>query len=90
MRQEQLEKAISKKRDEMIKIGMAKGLHSEETILCSQELDDMLNEYNRLSLRPNRFKPTIHQYHEFILFLNECTFKLLMLGCSSYIRYFQF
>ncbi|MDN3016048.1 aspartyl-phosphate phosphatase Spo0E family protein [Paenibacillus sp. BSR1-1] len=88
MRQEQLEKAINKKRDEMIKIGLAKGLQCEETILCSQELDDMINEYNRLKLRPNRFNP-LQQYHELILFLNECTFKLLMLGCSSYIRYFQ-
>jgi len=50
MRQEQLEEAISKKKDEMIEIGMAKGLRCEKTIRCSQELDILLNYYNRLFL----------------------------------------
>jgi hypothetical protein len=47
MSKEQFVEAISKKRDEMIKIGISKGLQSEETIGCSQELDNLLNEYSR-------------------------------------------
>ncbi|MEH7255236.1 MULTISPECIES: aspartyl-phosphate phosphatase Spo0E family protein [Bacillaceae] len=44
-----LEEAINEKRDEMIKIGMTKGLCCEETVLCSQELDKLLNDYRRLT-----------------------------------------
>lgn len=47
MGKEQFAEAISLKRDEMIKIGISKGLLSEETIICSQELDNLLNEYSR-------------------------------------------
>jgi hypothetical protein len=49
-----LEEAINEKRDEMIKIGMTKGLSNKETIVCSQELDDLLNEYRRLTLNQRR------------------------------------
>jgi hypothetical protein len=52
MRQDQLVEAISEKRDKMIKIGMAKGLLSEDTLRCSQELDDLLNLYLQLKSKP--------------------------------------
>jgi len=52
MRREQLDEAINKKRAEMIKIGMEKGLMSEETIVCSQELDMLLNTYHHLQSKP--------------------------------------
>jgi hypothetical protein len=45
MRRDQLAEAIQVKRDEMIKIGLLKGLRSEETLKCSQELDRLLNMY---------------------------------------------
>ncbi|WP_456278605.1 Spo0E family sporulation regulatory protein-aspartic acid phosphatase [Bacillus sp. AK128] len=45
MRQEKLVEAIQVKREEMIRIGIAKGLRAEETIRCSQELDRLLNVY---------------------------------------------
>jgi hypothetical protein len=41
-----INEAINKKRDEMIKIGMAKGLIYEETVKYSQELDHLLNQYH--------------------------------------------
>lgn len=44
----QLEIAINRKRNEMIKNGMSKGLLDQDTILFSQELDLLLNDYNRL------------------------------------------
>lgn len=47
MGKEQFAEAISLKRDEMIQIGILKGLLSEETIICSQELDNLLNEYSK-------------------------------------------
>ena len=78
MRQEQLVEAISQKRDEMIKIGMAKGLLSEETINCSQELDKLLNKYNRLLSESKRSKP-LDEYFEFLVFLQESTYKMLWL-----------
>jgi hypothetical protein len=61
MRQEQLMEKINKKRNEMINIGMSTGLHCEETIHCSQELDKLLNEYNSLlaeSKQPNPYNDT--------------------------------
>ncbi|MBM7661314.1 hypothetical protein JOC85_002086 [Bacillus mesophilus] len=45
MRREQLAEAIQVKRDEMIQIGLSKGLRNEETVRCSQELDRLLNMY---------------------------------------------
>jgi hypothetical protein len=59
MRIVDLEEAINEKREEMIHIGMAKGLSCEETVLCSQELDKLLNDYRRLTKDQGRFKSTI-------------------------------
>lgn len=36
---------INKKRDQMIELGVTKGLNDEETIKCSQSLDVLLNIY---------------------------------------------
>jgi Spo0E like sporulation regulatory protein len=56
MRIVDLEEAISEKRAEMIKIGMTKGLSSKETVVCSQELDRLLNDYRRLTAMQGRSK----------------------------------
>jgi hypothetical protein len=61
MRKVDLEKAINEKRAEMIELGLAKGLSSEETVVCSQELDRLLNDYSRLTARQGRFKTTLFQ-----------------------------
>jgi hypothetical protein len=50
---EQIVEEISKKRAEMINIGMAKGIQSVETVNCSQELDNLLNHYRRLLSESN-------------------------------------
>lgn len=55
----ELEEAINEKRAEMIEIGMAKGLSCEETIVCSQELDRLLNEYRSLTAKQERSKSTL-------------------------------
>jgi hypothetical protein len=60
MRLEQCEAAIKEKKNEMIKLGMTKGLQNEETIYCSQELDKLLNDYNRLLLDDKHSKPINH------------------------------
>lgn len=88
MRQEQLVEAISKKRVEMIQIGKTKGLLSEETINCSQELDNLLNEYSRLLSESKRSKP-LNDYYDFLVFLQKSTNKIVSLGCSSFFSYFQ-
>ncbi|WP_246942061.1 Spo0E family sporulation regulatory protein-aspartic acid phosphatase [Bacillus pinisoli] len=49
MRKEFLAEAIQVKRDEMIHIGITKGLRNEETIRCSQELDELLNLYCQIT-----------------------------------------
>jgi glutamate mutase epsilon subunit len=59
MRIVDLEEAINEKRNEMINIGMKKGLSNRETIVCSQELDNLLNEYRRLTLNQRRSKSTL-------------------------------
>jgi hypothetical protein len=66
MRIVDLEEAINEKRAEMIKIGMTKGLSSEETIVCSQELDRLLNDYRRIIQERSKF-PLFHE--EFIAFI---------------------
>lgn len=43
-------KSIEEKQREMIAIGIAKGLTSQETISCSEELDQLLNIYQKLNL----------------------------------------
>lgn len=58
MSPETVVEAINKKREELIKIGMDKGLTSDETIKCSQELDQLLNVYNHLLSQTEIFKPT--------------------------------
>jgi hypothetical protein len=61
MRIVDLEEAINEKRAEMIEIGLEKGLSCEETIVCSQELDNLLNDYRRLTASQDRFKSTLFQ-----------------------------
>jgi hypothetical protein len=61
MRKVDLEEAINEKRAEMIQLGMAKGLSSEETVVCSQELDRLLNDYRRVTARQGWFKTTLSQ-----------------------------
>ncbi|MDV2685538.1 aspartyl-phosphate phosphatase Spo0E family protein [Alkalihalophilus lindianensis] len=39
---------IEKKRNELIHVGSQNGLHSKQAIEVSQQLDDLLNEYDRL------------------------------------------
>ncbi|MFB3161665.1 aspartyl-phosphate phosphatase Spo0E family protein [Neobacillus sp. 179-C4.2 HS] len=56
-----LEEAINEKRAKMIELGMEKGLSCEETIVCSQELDRLLNDHRRLTARQGRFKATSFQ-----------------------------
>jgi hypothetical protein len=39
---------IEKKRNELIHVGSQNGLHSKQAIEVSQQLDDLLNEYDHL------------------------------------------
>jgi hypothetical protein len=61
MRIVDLEEAINEKRAEMIELGMVKGLSSEETVLCSQELDRLLNDYRRLTAKEGQSKYPLFQ-----------------------------
>lgn len=42
------QKKIQKKREEMIALGKKYGLNHQTTIMCSQQLDQLMNEYERL------------------------------------------
>ncbi|TYS63268.1 aspartyl-phosphate phosphatase Spo0E family protein [Bacillus infantis] len=42
---------IEKKRAELIHVAMKNGLHSTAAIKYSQELDHLLNEYNRVFIK---------------------------------------
>ncbi|AIM15009.1 aspartyl-phosphate phosphatase Spo0E family protein [Neobacillus sedimentimangrovi] len=67
MRQaEFLEEAIRKKREEMVSIGMVKGLQSKETIICSQELDNLMNEYHKVLINSKESR-TVLDYHDILL-----------------------
>ena len=47
-KKENLRKEISLKREEMIKVALERGMQSEYTIRISQELDELIVEYQRL------------------------------------------
>jgi hypothetical protein len=76
MRLDQCEAAIREKKSEMIQLGMTKGLQNEETISCSQELDKLLNDYNRLLSDSNHSKPIDHN-DDYFFMLSKLAYKLL-------------
>lgn len=78
MRLELCEAAIKEKKNEMIKLGMTKGLQNEETIYCSQELDKLLNDYNRL-LSDNKHSKPINHHDDYYSLLREYVFRILSL-----------
>lgn len=81
MRLADLEEAINEKRDEMIRIGMAKGLSNEETIYCSQELDKLLNDYDNLLTKYDNTK-SLDIYDAFFDFIHKHIFKMVWLPYS--------
>ncbi len=59
---------INRKRSEMIFLGEKLGLTAAETISCSQQLDRLLNEYerkNKIEL-PLPFQETPYEFGQFI------------------------
>ncbi|WHY03053.1 aspartyl-phosphate phosphatase Spo0E family protein [Neobacillus sp. DY30] len=85
MRKVDLEEAINEKRTEMIELGMAKGLSSEETVVCSQELDRLLNEYRRLTVKQGRSKTTLFQ--DDFLTIYENLFSIIMRPYELFLPY---
>jgi Spo0E like sporulation regulatory protein len=71
-----LEEAINEKRDEMIRMGMTKGLSSDETVYCSQELDRLLNDYDDL-LSKYENSTTLDLYDVYLDFLHKQILKLI-------------
>ncbi len=70
IKQSNLLKKIDQKRTEMIYLGQQFGLTSEQTILCSQELDKLLNRYEgvktnsrSIKVHPRRGKIKKTLYH---------------------------
>lgn len=60
---------IQLKREEMINLGKRFGLTSEKTIICSQQLDDLLNEYHhRFQVETLKGKPSIVKEISFIIY----------------------
>ncbi|MBT2696018.1 aspartyl-phosphate phosphatase Spo0E family protein [Bacillus sp. ISL-40] len=83
MRLEQCEAAIKEKKKEMIKLGMTKGLQNEETIYCSQELDKLLNEYNRLLLDDKHSKP-LNPYFDLFTIFTTHVHRILSIPYGSF------
>lgn len=88
MRLEQLEEVIKEKREEMVNIGMEKGLLCEETIFCSQELDELINEYNRL-LADHKRSGSINKYIELFLHVEKQAYNLLWMPYNYLFNYLQ-
>ncbi|MGG0719941.1 aspartyl-phosphate phosphatase Spo0E family protein [Robertmurraya massiliosenegalensis] len=44
---ERILKEIAEHKERLVRIAMDKGLHSSETIRCSQELDELINSFYR-------------------------------------------
>ncbi|MEH7377734.1 MULTISPECIES: aspartyl-phosphate phosphatase Spo0E family protein [Bacillaceae] len=83
MRLEQCEAAIKEKKNEMIKLGMTKGLQNEETIYCSQELDKLLNDYNRILLEDKYSKP-LNPYLDLFSILTKHVQRILSIPYGSF------
>jgi hypothetical protein len=83
MRLEQCEAAIKEKKNEMIKLGMTKGLQNEETIYCSQELDKLLNYYNRLLLDDKHSNP-LNPYVDLFSILTKHVHRVLSIPYRSF------
>lgn len=79
-----LEEAINEKRDEMIRVGMTKGLSSDETIYCSQELDRLLNDYEHLVSKYEN-SSTLDLYDAYIDFLHKQLFNLIWKPYSFFV-----
>lgn len=54
MSKQELLTLIEKKRAELIQVAMKNGLSSSAAIRYSQELDNLLNEYNRIFIKKVR------------------------------------
>lgn len=48
-KQNHLKQSIERKRQEMISLAYLRGFIDEKTVRCSQELDDLLNQYSNRS-----------------------------------------
>lgn len=60
---------IQEKREEMFSYGKRYGLGAIETITCSRELDQLLNEYYRLYQSQSAAESASHpRKHSFVLF----------------------
>lgn len=79
-----LEEAINEKRDEMIRMGMTKGLSSDETVYCSQELDRLLNDYDDL-LSKYENSSTLDLYDAYLDFLHNHLFKFIWKPYSFFV-----
>lgn len=55
VRQKRLLHMIHLKREEMIRLGLTKGLTHSATVDCSQELDNLLNSYDEECKKPYRW-----------------------------------
>ena len=67
---------ITLKREEMIKLATSTGFTSDETIKCSQDLDLLLNKYQRIKVLSNKRK-NIRQFMRCsILFFYGSKYKL--------------
>ncbi|MFB7303508.1 Spo0E family sporulation regulatory protein-aspartic acid phosphatase [Heyndrickxia sporothermodurans] len=62
-------KQIQVKREEMIQLGKRYGLTNDKTIFCSQELDELLNEYQKFQQSKDRsMKPVVIREASFIIY----------------------
>ena len=65
MLKKQLLTQIELKRSELIEIAMKHGFSSSPAIICSQELDVLLNKYNEVNFEKEfrQFRPTKEQWN---------------------------
>ncbi|XXM73308.1 aspartyl-phosphate phosphatase Spo0E family protein [Lysinibacillus sphaericus] len=57
---------INQKRAEMISLGENMGLGAQETIECSQQLDDLLNQYQKCTKRTYNFQEVPYEFSQAI------------------------
>ncbi|WP_201715193.1 aspartyl-phosphate phosphatase Spo0E family protein [Rossellomorea arthrocnemi] len=59
---------INQKRTEMISLGESLGLCAEETIKCSQQLDQLLNDYSKCTsdIIPFTFQESSSEFGQYI------------------------
>ncbi|MCA1029421.1 aspartyl-phosphate phosphatase Spo0E family protein [Bacillus timonensis] len=81
---------IDEKREEMIQIGMKTGYTSDKTVSCSQELDQLLNQYQRELYKREVGRKKVSYFKQVILYFFGAKYNLKPAQPTDYHRFINY